>query len=432
MPWLLVLFCLSLAAQPASYQKISPRQAAELFRSVDEITAFVSHETGLPIHSKVKRALVSREAMLENLRRNMSDDPDTQRLRHESETLIKLGLLPRGYSLEKGLLALLGEGVNGYYDEKTQTMNLLDWLPPAAQKPVMAHELTHALQDQNFDLRHWTLGEEWKRKDLNFADRIALEEAINARQAVLEGQGNLVMVDYMLAPTGQSVQDNPQVLALVRKRMYTGGAETPVFQAAPVVLREGMIFPYTSGMDFVMRVQQQRGVEASYGGLLRNPPAETLQIMAPQLYLHGQRAPGLRPADFEGLLGPQWERYDDGAVGALDLRVLLLQWGGDAALTSNWRGGYYAAFRRKNDAKAPLSVAMALRFATPEAAQSFDVVYRAYLKQRCEALKPDGEGYASAEGLLQSEVYGPLWMTTESFDAATAALLHSAMLAAAR
>ena len=52
-------------------------------------------------------------------------------------------------------MVLLKEQVAGYYDPKTKTVNLLDWLGADQQKPVLAHELTHALQDQSFNLEKY-------------------------------------------------------------------------------------------------------------------------------------------------------------------------------------------------------------------------------------------------------------------------------------
>ena len=69
--------------------------------------------------------------------------------------LKKFGLLPRDFNLETFLVALLKEEVAGYYDPKTKTVNLLDWVPMEEQEPVMAHELTHALQDQEMGMQKW-------------------------------------------------------------------------------------------------------------------------------------------------------------------------------------------------------------------------------------------------------------------------------------
>ena len=70
--------------------------------------------------------------------------------------LKKFGLLDRDFNLKPFLLALLKEQIEAYYDPKTKTVNMLDWIAVDEQKPVLAHELTHALQDQHLDLDKWS------------------------------------------------------------------------------------------------------------------------------------------------------------------------------------------------------------------------------------------------------------------------------------
>ena len=134
--------------------KITPRQAEELFHSVDEILEFDSKQTGLPIKKEVKRKLTSRDEVVSYLTKHVNDE-DTKRLRRSELVLKKFGLLPRDFNLETFLVALLREEVAGYYDPKTKTVNLLDWVPMEEQEPVMAHELTHALQDQSIGMLKW-------------------------------------------------------------------------------------------------------------------------------------------------------------------------------------------------------------------------------------------------------------------------------------
>ena len=69
--------------------------------------------------------------------------------------LKKFGLLDRDFALKPFLLALLKEQIEAYYDSKTKTVYMLDWVGIEEQKPVLAHELTHALQDQHSDLEKW-------------------------------------------------------------------------------------------------------------------------------------------------------------------------------------------------------------------------------------------------------------------------------------
>src|SRR5258708_12904261 len=135
--------------------KITPQQAEELFRDVDTILDFASKDTSLPVKHEVKRRLASRDEVVSYLKKNMAEDKDVQRLRRTELVLKKFGLLPKDFDLQTFLVSLLEEQVAGYYDAKTKTVNLLDWVLPDLQRPVLAHELTHALQDQSFSLDKW-------------------------------------------------------------------------------------------------------------------------------------------------------------------------------------------------------------------------------------------------------------------------------------
>src|SRR5277367_4907010 len=139
----------------APEQKISPKEAEELFRDVDQIFRFASKDSGLPIKKEVKRRLTSRDEVVKYLEKNMAEDKDAQRLRRSELVLKKFGLLPLDFDLQTFLVALLREQVAGYYDVKTKTVNLLDWIDIDQQRPVLAHELTHALQDQSIGLQRW-------------------------------------------------------------------------------------------------------------------------------------------------------------------------------------------------------------------------------------------------------------------------------------
>ena len=128
------------AASEETEKKITPQEAQELFRSVDEILKFVSKDTTLPVRETVKRNLVNRNEVVAFIRKHMEEDEDSQRLRRSELVLKKFGLLPRNFDLQTFLIALLREQVAGYYDPKTKSVNLLDWIEPEQQKPVLAHE----------------------------------------------------------------------------------------------------------------------------------------------------------------------------------------------------------------------------------------------------------------------------------------------------
>jgi hypothetical protein len=373
-------------SQPKEEVKITPREAEELFHSVDEILAFDSKQTGLRVKRQVKRKLTSRDEVVSYLTKHMKDE-DTQRLRRSELVLKKFGLLPRDFDLEKLLLALLREQVAGYYDPKTKTVNLLDWVPIEEQEPVMAHELTHALQDQTINLEKWMKKGEKDlaeiKKDPTPAD-IENDEIDNARQAVVEGQAETVMLQYALAPVGRSVTDSPDLVDAMEQSMVSGTPDSAVFKDAPIFLKESLTFPYSYGMEFVVKLMRKGGREKAFADVLRNPPHTTRQIMQPETYLSGEKIEPMRVPDFAHDF-KSYQKFDIGAMGEFDVAVLIEQYAGkelSKRLYPEWRGGYYYAARPKADAAAPLGLLYVSRWSNAENASKFAEIYARSLGQR--------------------------------------------------
>ena len=168
----------------------------------------------------------------------------------------------------------------GYYDSKTKTVNLLDWVLPDLQRPVLAHELTHALQDQSFNLDKWLKkGAEDldTKKDLTPED-ITKDENSEARQAVVEGQAMVVLVDYMLAPMHRTVADSPEVVQLLNEGMMAGTADSVQYKNAPIFMKEALTFPYRYGVEFEAELLRA-GKEKAFAATFQNPPRTTREIM---------------------------------------------------------------------------------------------------------------------------------------------------------
>jgi hypothetical protein len=372
--------------------KITPRQAEELFHSVDEILDFDSKQSGLPIKKSVKRRLTSRDEVVSYLTKHLNDE-DVKRLRRSELVLKKFGLLPRDFDLQTFLVALLKEEVAGYYDPKTKTVNLLDWVPIEEQEPVMAHELTHALQDQSIGLEKWMkrgdkdLGE--IRKNPTPRD-IENDEIDDVREAVVEGQAQAMMFQYVLAPTGHTVTNSPQLLDAMEEETLGGSPGTKVFNEAPVFLKESMTFPYSYGMQFVVKLMQQGGKQKAFAALLQNPPYTTRQIMQPETYLAGEKIAPMSVPDFKRDF-KEYKKFDIGAMGEFDVAVLMDQYVGKALskqIYPAWRGGYYYAAKPKSDAAAPLALLYVSRWSDPEKAAEFAAVYADSLKQRYKKVAP--------------------------------------------
>jgi hypothetical protein len=445
---------------PKPEVKITPRQAEELFHSVDEILDFDSKQTGLPIRRNVKRKLTSRDEVVSFLTKHM-DDEDTKRLRRSELVLKKFGLLPREFDLETFLVALLREEVAGYYDPKTKTVNLLDWVPMEEQEPVMAHELTHALQDQSVGLEKWMkrgekdLGE--IKKDPTPTD-IENDEIDNAREAVIEGQAQAMMFQYALAPTGQSIVSAPALVGQMEEETLTGTSGTKVFNEAPIFLKESLTFPYSYGMDFIIQVMKQGGKEKAFAGVLKDPPHTTRQIMEPDTYLSGEKIAPMPVPDFKSDF-KDYQKFDVGAMGEFDVAVLIEQYAGkplSKRLYPAWRGGYYYAAKRKQDPKsdfvtiAPLGLLYVSRWSSADTAADFAAIYAQSLKQRYKKLEeensepspaaPDTDSkvdqlhgrhvWTTDEGPVVIDEEGDTVLVSESLDAAATAALEKEVFAA--
>src|ERR1700678_3623026 len=213
----LLTFSIWSVAQNAPAQKetkITPEQKKELFRSLNQILSFASDDSQLQIKHEVKKRLITREEVEKYILDKFHEDKDAKRMQREEIVLKKFGLLDRDFQLQPFLVSLLKEQIAGYYDNKTKTVNLLDWVKPEEQKPVIAHELTHALQDQHTDLEKWEPDEPdtISKNVTEDNQRLAIDERDTARDAVLEGQSMAVYVDYTLKPSGKSLLTSPDVM----------------------------------------------------------------------------------------------------------------------------------------------------------------------------------------------------------------------------
>jgi phosphopantetheinyl transferase (holo-ACP synthase) len=133
--------------------RMTDADTKKLFESVDRIFAFAAEDSGMPKHATVKRRLVSKAEVENYAKGALAKEEYTKRFAQEELSMKKLGFLPREFNLREFLVKSTGQQIAAYYDDETKTVSMLNWVPPDRQEPILAHELTHALQDQNYDLR---------------------------------------------------------------------------------------------------------------------------------------------------------------------------------------------------------------------------------------------------------------------------------------
>src|SRR6185436_13962118 len=152
------------AAQAQQRAAISTRAAREA--AIVTTTAAVLEETSkireLPILRPVKSGAQSRTEIERMLVKNLYEQMTTTEMHATEVAYRKFGLAPADFEYRPLIIKVLLEQVAGYYDPVAREFYLADWLEVETQKPVMAHELTHALQDQHFDLRRF---QKWPHGD---------------------------------------------------------------------------------------------------------------------------------------------------------------------------------------------------------------------------------------------------------------------------
>ncbi|HMU41092.1 MAG TPA: hypothetical protein PKE31_18950 [Pseudomonadota bacterium] len=279
-----LLFSAKLAGEAARADSGSPPKVAPpssvhagLLGAVDEITRKVATIRGLPPKAPFARGILTREQIVERLKDRIHQDYSPDEVRKESLVLKRMGLLPMDADYEKLLFDLLSEQVAGFYDPYRNMLYLADWLPLEMQRPALAHEIQHALQDQYFDLKKLAKPQKGQGdKQL-------------AQSALIEGDGTSVMLEFAAKSMGVNAAQNPQALArLGRQMMQLSMSTTPSFQKAPAVLRETLMFPYAAGLEFVATIRGD-GSWSKIDAAFLNPPISTEQVLHPEKYVAGEK-----------------------------------------------------------------------------------------------------------------------------------------------
>jgi hypothetical protein len=248
------------------------------------------------------------------------------------ETLLKLlGLIPADASLRKLLAEEFGSEVGGYYDPRSNRLSVVGGASGLLGEITLAHELTHALEDQHFGLEA-SAGTGFKR-DRSIAD-----------STVREGTATVVMVDYViLQQTGQV--DVPEAL---RRRVLSAldDAAVPSSSGLPRYLRESLVFPYPTGARLVDGVEQRGGWEAVNRLLEGAPPQGDAPVSSEQV---------MHPAKLRSHEPPRRVRvggagaFTRGDFGEFDTEQLLRAANGRARsrrAAAGWGGGGFAIWRR--------------------------------------------------------------------------------------
>jgi hypothetical protein len=318
----------------------------------------------VPVSFMTSKAAVARilaDAKRENLEEEAAID---------SKVAAMLGLIPVGTDIEQIDAKMLLHELGGFYDFHRKDLVVVEATPAPGKVAVtvekrteammvLAHELTHALQDQNFDIGA-TLDRARGQDDPTMALRAVIE-------------GDATMAGFAFASSGM----NDQVANVVVEHvpdMYQAFARDT--SDIPPGISKGFVFQYFEGVKFVAEAYHRHawpGVDALY----RRPPTTSQQILQPSLYFDRRLPPPLLRVggyqdSFKG-----WKKADDGAFGEIGLE-LIIECGarrGESlarAIAGDWNGDYGIALQNGDK----LTVIWVVAFGAESTATSFAAIYR--------------------------------------------------------
>jgi hypothetical protein len=387
------------AAQRAKPAAVNPKTAA-----VREATAEVLRETSelrqLPVLRQVRSGAQSRAEIEQMLVRNLDESATPEETLAAETAMKKFGLAPADFQLRPFLVKLLAEQVAGYYDPKTQEFYLADWIDLDGQRPVMAHELTHALQDQHFNLRRF---DDWPKHD---------SDAEMAAHALVEGDASYLMVQYI-------ARDPARQFAFLKSMMSGGAAASEQIEQAPRVLREQMLFPYLQGATWVAQVYKQGGWGA-VSAAFKNLPKSSEQVLHEEKYVANELPQKVLVRDLSSSLGRGWRMADNDVWGEWGCYLLLDEFLQSVEVSKSaaagWGGDRYALFvgPRKTD----VVVALKTVWDTEADAREFFDAYtrrttKRYGVEPAEVAPADRQVWGTKEGAVVVERQGAAVVVVE-------------------
>ncbi len=376
-------FAALLLLSAAAVAQSDPR-AASLCGEVPGVARELTEISGMKLRHPVPCDFITREKINAFLKKRLKEVASPGEIRAEELTLKKFGLVPPDFDLARSTVDLLTEQAAAFYDYNRKKLFITESTPSENQEPVLAHELSHALADQNFNLAKF------------IHQGMKSDDGSAARLAVMEGQATWLMSEFLARKSGQSLKDSPEMAAVMSNLSESGAGEYPVYENAPLYLRMTLVFPYTKGMLFQDAVCRRDGQEG-FAEVFRRPPLSTQQIIHPDTYFEGVKPtrpvlPDPRlPRGYKGLVG--------GTMGELDVAVLLEQYAGKqraAEIAPHWRGFTFEL--RENRKAGRVVLLFAAEWDGEEWARQFFAAYREALAKKWKKMTVASETAGAVAG----------------------------------
>jgi 6-pyruvoyl-tetrahydropterin synthase len=368
----------------------------EVQQALSELSAI----TGFPIKHPVAFESITREQINRYLQDRIKEVTKPSELRAEELTLKKFGFVPHSFDLRKNTIDLLTEQAAAFYDFHRKKLFISDWAQTSMRDVALIHELAHALADQSFSLEKFT-----KKVEQD-------SEKSLARQAVVEGQA-MWLTNAVIARRAGREKPKPET--------DDDGAEPsgkfPVFDQAPLYIRENLIFPYSAGERFQDAVYEKEH-QAGLSEVFRDPPVSSQQVLHPEKYFaHTAPVIPVLPKDPKGV-----KRFAEGVMGELDHSVLLRQYATlDEAqdIAPKLAGSQYRLLERRKNKR--IELVYVSSWSDESTAQRFFHAYRKILEGKWKKMRVASESDSvltgeGDDGWFRVKVEGNIVRSTEGHE----------------
>lgn len=330
---------------------------AALGKYTEAYLGVVSSIRGQDFLNAVTPNMFTREELGKEMLRMMDEEYTDEELLLMDSSYKVFGLVPPELDTKELMAKLLTEEVAGFYDPDRKRMVMIvedgpnedpGWFgrllgaKPAfdkdEQKTTLAHELTHALQDQLYDLNAMEKGIEQD------------DDMLLAFSALVEGDATLLM--FAEAGEEDIRKMDPEAMRatfnIMSWMMPLAGGDA--YRKSPPIFRDSLIFPYFQGMLFALSVASNEGwpsIHAAYS----NPPRSTEQILHPEKYNNPDAIDlpqSVTIPDLSSAVDAQWKLLGENCLGEFQLSILLKRVAGGNIAARGWDGDRYQVYR--NDA----------------------------------------------------------------------------------
>jgi len=365
---------------------------------VPDIQTGVAQLRGLPFKTEVPAEYQSSDDFRAFVKQEIQRELPPERNAKLGKALAHIGLLEQEMDLAKTLEDAMVSQAGAYYDPAQKKYFLvMVTSSDLTLDTISSHELTHALQDQHYDLTKYYYGHDGDGPP-TFS-----EDELNARRFIVEGEATFVMVAYaafsmakvnMLEKPyvdklrGQlEMFANMDIDALVSMTKSQAGEfadmgediqkSIEAMDKIPLYILVPLLESYMKGVMPVYEAYMVGGWDA-VGKLYENPPNSTEQVLHPADKLVGKKRDYPVALSFDAPAG--YEELHSEVIGELGWRVYFMLWKGSdpVASAAGWDGDRVAVYAK--DGK--LVGMIATTWDTAADAEEFEKAYSASLAKR--------------------------------------------------